>query len=150
MKIGKETYLTIKSPSQFARTICRENVDCYEDENFNLTMHYYVSSKDEGQASGAYIFRPMNNVRDSTLYDKILSTKTYQGGVVNIIHLEAKTYEQFITSFVANDDNDYLEVETELREIPIDDGKGKEIIFNLETEVKNGKTFYTDSNGLEL
>jgi hypothetical protein len=43
-----------------------------------------------------------------------------------------------------------FEIETYLREIPIHDSIGKEVVMLIETGINNGDTFFTDSNGLEL
>ncbi len=40
-------------------------------------------------------------------------------------------------------------IETFIDSIPIADGVGKEVTMNLKTRYNNGKTFYTDSMGLE-
>jgi len=42
------------------------------------------------------------------------------------------------------------ELETFINSIDIDDGIGKEVVLLVDTEIQNNKTFYTDSNGLEL
>lgn len=50
--------------------------------------------------------------------------------------------------------NDYyrhaVELETFVNSIPILDYVGKEIVLLVNTPIVNNKTFYTDSNGLEL
>lgn len=43
-----------------------------------------------------------------------------------------------------------VELETLVKPISIADGKGKEIVMEIDTSIKNNNTFYTDSNGLEL
>lgn len=40
-------------------------------------------------------------------------------------------------------------VESHLDSIPIADGIGKEVTFNLQTGINGNRTFYTDSMGLE-
>lgn len=46
---------------------------------------------------------------------------------------------------------DYMvELETLVKSISIEDGRGKEVVMEIETNIKNNNTFYTDSNGLEL
>lgn len=45
---------------------------------------------------------------------------------------------------------DTFEIETFLREVPIHDSVGKEVVLLIETGIKNENVFYTDSNGLEL
>ena len=37
-----------------------------------------------------------------------------------------------------------------MREIPIQDSVGKEVVMMVETGIKNENVFYTDSNGLEM
>lgn len=42
-----------------------------------------------------------------------------------------------------------LLIETFIDSIPINDNNGKEVTINIKTKYNNGKTFYTDSMGLE-
>lgn len=42
-----------------------------------------------------------------------------------------------------------LMIETFIDSIPINDNNGKEVTINIKTKYNNGKTFYTDSMGLE-
>lgn len=44
----------------------------------------------------------------------------------------------------------FLEIEYTIGPIPIDDGRGKEVITRLKTPVRNGGVFFTDSNGREF
>lgn len=44
----------------------------------------------------------------------------------------------------------YPEIESYVNSINIDDNQGKEIIIIVDTDINNEKTFYTDSNGLDL
>lgn len=43
-----------------------------------------------------------------------------------------------------------IDIESFVDSIPIADKVGKEIVLLVTTDIKNGETFYTDSNGLEL
>ncbi len=43
-----------------------------------------------------------------------------------------------------------VQIETFINSINMNDWNGKEIILHLSTQINNKKTFYTDSNGLEL
>lgn len=43
-----------------------------------------------------------------------------------------------------------IEIETYLKEVPIDDSIGKEITMTIETDLQNNGEFYTDSNGLHM
>ena len=40
-------------------------------------------------------------------------------------------------------------IESHIDSIPVSDGKGKEVTLNVKTNYQNGKSFYTDSMGLE-
>lgn len=44
----------------------------------------------------------------------------------------------------------FIEVEYQVGPIPIDDGRGKEIVTKFATSISNNATFYTDSNGREF
>ena len=44
----------------------------------------------------------------------------------------------------------FIEIETFVNSIDISDNQGKEIVLIVETDIQNNRTFYTDSNGLEL
>ena len=43
-----------------------------------------------------------------------------------------------------------IELETFVEPIGIKDHLGKEIVLEVDTKINNNKTFYTDSNGLEM
>lgn len=43
-----------------------------------------------------------------------------------------------------------MEVESYVKQIEIADRKGKEYIMIIDTDIKNGDTFITDSNGLQF
>jgi len=44
----------------------------------------------------------------------------------------------------------YVEVSYSIGPIPIDDGRGKEIVTRFSSDIKNNGTFFTDSNGREF
>jgi len=45
---------------------------------------------------------------------------------------------------------DVIELYTTIKSIPMQDNEGKEIVLLVNSNFSNNKTFYTDSNGLEL
>ena len=76
----------------------------------------------------------------------------YADGVTHgIIILQGdKTTTRVYFSKTANEvRNNGVLVSTQLDSIPINDNIGKEVTLNIKTNYKNGKTFYTDSMGLE-
>jgi hypothetical protein len=44
----------------------------------------------------------------------------------------------------------YVEIEYQIGPVPINDGRGKEVVTRYNTSVNNDATFYTDSNGREF
>jgi len=61
--------------------------------------------------------------------------------------------DRALTRVYFNKQADYVKyfgflVETQLDSIPVDDNVGKEVTFNLKTNFKNEKQFYTDSMGM--
>jgi len=45
---------------------------------------------------------------------------------------------------------DVIELYSFIKSIPMQDNEGKEIVLLVNSTLSNNKTFYTDSNGLEL
>lgn len=43
-----------------------------------------------------------------------------------------------------------IEVETLIHSINVSDGKGKEVVLLVNTDINNNRTFFTDSNGLAM
>ena len=54
------------------------------------------------------------------------------------------------TTFRVMPDNPYLEIEYTIGPIPINDGRGKDVISRISTPIESSSTFYTDSNGREF
>jgi hypothetical protein len=101
------------------------------------------------QSSGAYIFRPVNDV--SKEYSSIKKIYYIDGVTNGIVVLEG---DKTLTKVSFSKTQDYVRnfgfmIETFVDSIPIDDKIGKEVTLNLKTKYNNSKTFYTDSMGLE-
>jgi hypothetical protein len=124
----------------------------------NLTIKqewgYYTSfdssldKSDDVQNSGAYIFRP------STPDQNLIALPPKVGGALFVetavgieVHASYPWIKQ-VTRLVKG--QPYIEVEYTVGPIPIEDGRGKEIITRLSTPIKNGDTFFTDSNAREF
>ena len=103
----------------------------------------------QGQDSGAYIFRPKSNTPiPYTTYKKYYYV---DGATTGVIVLEG---DKTSTKVFISKTKDYvrrfgLMIETFIDSIPINDNNGKEVTINIKTKYNNGKTFYTDSMGLE-
>jgi len=98
--------------------------------------------------SGAYLFRP------STPHQKLKIVPTKNASIVHTslgteIHTEYE--ESWIkTTTRIHEGVPYIEIEYQVGPIPIDDGRGKEVVTRYNTGVKNDATFFTDSNGREF
>lgn len=104
---------------------------------------------ESGQDSGAYIFRPTNDI--SVEYSVIRKIYYADGAASAVVVLEG---DKTLTKVIFSKAVDYVRkygfmIETFVDSIPIDEGRGKEITLNLKTKYNNNKTFYTDSMGLE-
>ncbi|XP_041998923.1 probable alpha-mannosidase At5g13980 isoform X1 [Salvia splendens] len=107
---------------------------------------YYVGSTDELQASGAYIFRP-NGTYTIQSEEKIPLT-VFRGPLYDEVHQKFSSWVYQTTRVYK--EKEHAEVEFTVGPIPIDDGKGKEIVTKLKTMIGNNKAFYTDSNGRDF
>lgn len=118
-------------------------------ESFKIFYNYYGGWMESGQDSGAYIFRPTNDI--SVEYSVIRKIYYADGAASAVVVLEG---DKTLTKVIFSKAVDYVRkygfmIETFVDSIPIDEGRGKEITLNLKTKYNNNKTFYTDSMGLE-
>jgi len=102
------------------------------------------------QNSGAYIFRPSDPEQElvplSAAAGKAIFVNTSVGTEVHVSFQEP--WIRQVTRVLSG--QPYLEVEYTVGPIPIDDGRGKEIVSRLNTPIKSQGEFYTDSNGREF
>ena len=101
------------------------------------------------QNSGAYIFRPSEPDQNLTF---IAAVHTEERKVPDLIDEVYISYEVPWIKEVMRlyKDSPFLEVEYTVGPIPIDDGRGKEIVTQYLTSIKSEGVFYTDSNGREF
>jgi hypothetical protein len=127
-----------------------------DDTNLDLsqTWGYYESfdstfdSDHKEQDSGAYIFRP------STPEQKIRalepsSAKFYNTSLGFEVHVYFKEpWIQTVTRVLTG--LPYVEVEYTIGPIPINDGRGKEVVTRFSAPIQSAGTFFTDSNAREF
>lgn len=102
----------------------------------------------DDQNSSAYIFRPASNTAMKTIpYSKGAAYIKAPLGVEVLSRFEEPWIRQ-VTRVLKG--LPYLEVEYKIGPIPIEDGRGKEIITRLSSTIQSNGTFYTDSNGREF
>ncbi|XP_074264405.1 alpha-mannosidase isoform X2 [Silene latifolia] len=113
-----------------------------------MQQHFlsYNSSMGEtdGQASGAYIFRPSGD--PSAVNSSGLMT-VVRGPLVDEIHQQYDSWIYQVTRLFR--DKEHAEVEFTIGPIPVDE-VGKEVITRLKTNLSTNKEFYTDSNGRDF
>ncbi|XP_011181146.2 lysosomal alpha-mannosidase isoform X1 [Zeugodacus cucurbitae] len=98
------------------------------------------------RSSGAYIFRPARDqVRSISLQPKL---KVYRGNLVEEVHQQ---FNEWVSQVVrVYRQQHYAEFEWLVGPIPVDDGKGKEIVSRFNSDINSAGIFYTDSNGREM
>ncbi|XP_012160548.1 lysosomal alpha-mannosidase isoform X1 [Ceratitis capitata] len=98
------------------------------------------------RSSGAYIFRPARDqVRSIALQPKL---KIYRGDLVEEVH---QSFNEWVSQVVrVYRQQRHAEFEWLVGPIPVDDGKGKEIVSRFNSDIINADIFYTDSNGREM
>ncbi|KAJ8435417.1 hypothetical protein Cgig2_001069 [Carnegiea gigantea] len=106
----------------------------------------YNGTKEDTQASGAYIFRP-NGTDVIQSAGKVLST-VMRGPLIDEVHQEINSWIYQITRVYK--EKEHVEVEYMVGPIPVDDGIGKEVVTKITTELQSNKTFCTDSNGRDF
>eukprot|EP00455_Lapot_gusevi_P052426 TRINITY_DN7980_c0_g1_i4.p1 TRINITY_DN7980_c0_g1~~TRINITY_DN7980_c0_g1_i4.p1 ORF type:complete len:967 (+),score=440.03 TRINITY_DN7980_c0_g1_i4:73-2973(+) len=120
---------------------------------FNQDWYYYKSSTgtfDDGQASGAYIFRPASNDVVPVASGNVALGPVVTGTVYSEI---TQTFSDWISQTIRLYHNDadasYIEIEYTVGPVPTNDGVGKEVISRFTTPIQSSQTFYTDANGLD-
>uniref|UniRef100_A0A131YE74 Alpha-mannosidase n=1 Tax=Rhipicephalus appendiculatus TaxID=34631 RepID=A0A131YE74_RHIAP len=107
----------------------------------NNTMFVY-------RASGAYIFRPLNQEPLPVAEKAELVYIGKNGSLVQEVH---QKFSDWLTQVIrVYDDADFVEFDWVVGSIPVDDEIGKEIITRFDTDFQNNGVFYTDANGREI
>ena len=110
-------------------------------------LYYKSYQEDQGQRSGAYIFRPDVPDAKTERYNSFFSFDSFKGKFVSQMRLFGDQVNSTITGNVFTD---FVELETNLFGIPMSK-QGQEVILHLSFDrIKNNGVFYTDSMGLEM
>jgi hypothetical protein len=112
---------------------------------------------DDTSGDGAYIFRPEWRNPFANPYSKLVEDVVYQKGNLveqwTILFNNPNNHEQAIIKVLTSPVlGEFIEFQVELNTIPIDDEKAKDITVNwkMYNGFKSNKTFWTDSNALEM
>ncbi|XP_057699367.1 lysosomal alpha-mannosidase [Corythoichthys intestinalis] len=121
-------------------------------QSISLTQNFFWYNASDGnnsksnQPSGAYIFRP--NSSTPFVISKTAKTESIRTSVMQEVRQCFAPWASQVVRLHA--DSRVLELEWTVGPIPIDDDLGKEVITQLDTDIKSSGIFYTDSNGREV
>ena len=110
-------------------------------------LYYKSYQEEEGQRSGAYIFRPSQPDEKPENYNGFYTYDGFQGKFITQMRLYGSQVNLSITGNILTD---FVELETNLFGIPLSE-QGQEVILHFSFDkIKNDGVFYTDSMGLEM
>ena len=124
-------------------------IDAGVSSKVGQKMCFYKSmpgnnSEGEFQASGAYVFRPMDAVQ-------CMGAKTFtvkKGETYSEVH---QVFNEWSSQTVrVYDQAQFIEFDWQVGPIDVSDGVGREVVVKFDTDLSSQKAFYTDSNGREL
>uniref|UniRef100_A0A1Q3FMY3 Alpha-mannosidase n=2 Tax=Culex tarsalis TaxID=7177 RepID=A0A1Q3FMY3_CULTA len=114
------------------------------------TFVYYEAALGDNKeftnrSSGAYIFRP--NGTEKFVAESV-QLRVVKGNVVQEVH---QVFNEWISQVVrVYADENHVEFEWLVGDIPIEDGIGKEVVSRCYSAAQSNGVFYTDSNGREM
>lgn len=122
-------------------------------QSINVAQNFYVyeaalgdNREYKNRSSGAYIFRP--NVTQALPVTDKATIRVVNGPVVDEVQ---QKFNDWISQVIrVYKDENVVEFEWLVGEIPIGDKIGREIISRFDTDIRSGDVFYTDSNGREM
>lgn len=152
----EEDKIDIGSTFQLKNVAVSKNLSCFEfnggAQDFCLEYRYYPSANAVGvPRSGMYLFRPNRTLapNGSLPYDKPNEIKVYAGSVLTQIHIIGNKTQTSIRIYGAA--SPAIEIETFIDSIEMEGTVGKEVVMTVSSsKIANNRTFYTDSNGMEM
>ncbi|XP_055014640.1 LOW QUALITY PROTEIN: lysosomal alpha-mannosidase [Boleophthalmus pectinirostris] len=121
-------------------------------QKIDLTQNFYWyngsdgNNSDSDQPSGAYIFRP--NSSTPFVISKTAKIQLIQTSVVQEVRQVFSSWVSQVVRLYSG--SRALELEWTVGPVPVQDDLGKEVMTRLDTNIKSGGVFFTDSNGREL
>ena len=136
----------------------------FNTENaFEFLMRYwpsYCNNYDgNGHNSGAYDFRPIDNLFETLSYSELTDAKIQKGSFMSKMtfyfeKVDKKTKEmgmKAIVHIIVDQDLDVIKFDLDLNSLPTMYTKGYEFVATFDAlDFNNNQTFFTDSNGLEM
>ena len=108
---------------------------------------YYNSMQDNGQNSGAYIFRPREQTA-VVAQSAVVNTASSNTSVVTWVHQVINPW--ISQTIILSSASPFIEFRWTVGPIDVSDAQGKEVITRFTTDIGNNATWYTDANGREF
>jgi hypothetical protein len=125
-----------------------ENITVAISQDF-FFYESYVDPVGISQNSGAYVFKPANDTATRVASGSVgLTVLQSSGGLVSEVRQQFS--EWLVQTVRLKSGAMDAEFEWTVGPIPIDDGKGKEVIARWTSDISSASTWYTDSNGREM
>lgn len=103
------------------------------------------NSESEFEASGAYIFRPLEQTPECL---GVKSYSTFSGKQFTEVH---QVFNDWISQTIRLYERaQHVEFEWQVGPIDISDQFGREVVIRFQSDLKSNTIFYTDSNGREM
>lgn len=111
---------------------------------------WYPSYQQDGQDSGAYIFRPANqsSVPLTTPANPANLVRVVRGAVVQQVWQQVSNWVVQKISLYRG--QPAIEFEWTVGPVPVEDKQGKEVVIRFNSSIASNGTWYTDSNGREF
>lgn len=112
-----------------------------------------------GRNSGAYDFRPIDNLFESLTYSELADANIQRGSIISKMtfyfeKIDKRTKEMGMKAIVhvtVDQDLDVIKFDVDLNSLPKQYLNGYEFVATFDAKnFDNNQTFYTDSNGLEM
>lgn len=140
---------------QYTYTYCDPQGSSCQTEKFRVKYNHYQSSRALNPQSNNYIFAPTKITRSSPLpYNAPLHKTVFCGNLVTVVQVQGSLVDSQLRFYNTEQQqfDSVVELESFVKSIPVYEDKiGKEVVVDLHFDgIDNGRTFFTDSNGLEL
>lgn len=148
---------------EFSLRLSINDKEFNDEKMFEFKMRYwpsYCNNFDgEGRNSGAYDFRPIDNLFESLPYGELVDAKIQKGSFMSKMtfyfeKFDRKSNEMSFKAIVhvtVDQDLDVIKFDVDLNSLPKLFLDGYEFVATFDAiDFDNNKTFYTDSNGLEM
>ena len=155
-------FLSVAFDASSGRMASMTNLEHGVTIEIDQTLHWYEAAQagaggklcgDGQQKSGAYIFRPNNTAADGgdaacVNADCRATLRVLKSQLVSEVE---QVFSPWATQTVRlYSGARHVEVEWTIGPVPIQDGKGKEVVSRYRTSISSAGSFLTDSNGREM